>query len=277
MIKLIQKMKINRNLAILIVFLAFLATLFLGRQIFFPPQERLWVVNTVPSPGQNNVSLNQEIVLEFNQAVNSQDLVFSFFPEFLFEIKSENQKIIIKPKESLLPKTQYRLEFNQAVNPQDITISFLPEFPFEIKSENQKIIIKPKESLLPKTQYRLELKDKAESLIFSLVFETTAEEIGPTPLPLSPSPEATASGKGDPNAREEMAKKLYQDYPLYNFVPYRTTTWYTDYAAPKKLLVIYKKGEDLPTIQEEVFAWIRENKVDPKTHLYVWEEREVLP
>ncbi len=224
-------MKINRNLVILIVFLAFLATLFLGRQRFFPLGEKLQVVNTTPLAGQNNISLNQEIVLEFNQAVNPQNLVFSFFPEFLFEIKSENQKIIIKPKENLLPKTQYRLE----------------------------------------------LKDKAESLIFSLVFETTAEEIGPTPSPLSPSPEATASGKGDPNAREEMAKKLYQDYPLYNFVPYRTTTWYTDYAAPKKLLVIYKKGEDLPTIQEEVFAWIRENKVDPKTHLYVWEEREVLP
>ena len=225
-------MKINRNLAILIVFLAFLATLFLGRQIFFPPGEKLQVVNATPLPGQNNIPLNQEIVLEFNQAVNPQDLVFSFFPEFLFEIKSENQKIIIKPKESLLPKTQYRLEF----------------------------------------------KDKSDHSLFSLVFETTGEEIVPSFSPsLSPSLEATAEGKGDPNAREEMAKKLYQDYPLYNFVPYRTTTWYTDYAAPKKLLVIYKKGENLPTIQEEVFAWIRENKLDPKTHLYVWEEREVLP
>ena len=97
-------MKINRNLVILIIFLAFLATLFLGRQIFFPPGEKLQVVNTTPLPGQNNIPLNQEIVLEFNQAVNPQDLVFSFFPEFLFEIKSENQKIIIKPKESLLPK-----------------------------------------------------------------------------------------------------------------------------------------------------------------------------
>jgi len=227
-------MKINRNLVILIIFLAFLATLFLGRQIFFPPGEKLQVVNTTPLPGQNNIPLNQEIVLEFNQVVNHQDFIFSFFPEFLFEIKSENQKIIIKPKESLLPKTQYRLE----------------------------------------------LKDKSDNSLFFLVFETAEEEniSPPSPSPsFSPSPEATTEGKGDPNAREEMAKKLYQDYPLYNFVPYRTTTWYTDYAAPKKLLVIYKKGESLPTIQEEVFAWIRENKVDPKTHLYVWEERETLP
>lgn len=234
MIKLIQKMKINRNLAILIVFLAFLATLFLGRQIFFPPQEKLWVVNTTPLPGQNNIPLNQEIVLEFNQAVNPQDLTFSFFPEFLLEIKSENQKIIIKPKESLLPKTQYRLE----------------------------------------------LKDKSGNSLFSLVFETTGEEIVPSPSPspsLSPSPEATAEGKGDPNAREEMAKKLYQNYPLYNVTPQRTATWFADYAAPKKLLVIYKKGESLPTVQEEVFTWIKENNVDPKTHLYVWEEREILP
>jgi len=232
MIKLIQKMKINRNLAILIVFLAFLTTLFLGRQIFFPPGEKLQVANTTPLPGQNNIPLNQEIILEFNQAVNPQDLVFSFFPEFLFEIKSENQKIIIKPKESLLPKTQYRLE----------------------------------------------LKDKNDRSLFSLVFETTGEEILPSPSPsLSPSPEATVEGKGDPNAREEMAKKIYQDYPLYEATPQRTATWFADYAAPKKLLVIYKKGENLPTIQEEVFAWIRENKVDPKTHLYVWEEREVLP
>ena len=227
-------MKINRNLIILIVFLAFLATLFLGRQIFFPPEKKLQVVSTTPLPGQNNIPLNQEIVLEFNQAVNPQDLIFSFFPEFLFEIKSENQKIIIKPKESLLPKTQYHLE----------------------------------------------LKEKNDHSLFSLVFETTGEEIilSPSPsLSLSPSPEATAEGKGDPNAREEMTKKLYQDYPLYGATPQRTATWFADYAAPKKLLVIYKKGESLPTIQEEVFTWIRENKVDPKTHLYVWEEREILP
>ncbi len=225
-------MKINRNLVILIIFLAFLATLFLGRQIFFPPGEKLQVVNTTPLPGQNNIPLNQEIVLEFNQVVNHQDFIFSFFPEFIFEIKSENQKIIIRPKENLLPKTQYRLE----------------------------------------------LKDKNGNSLFSLVFETTGEEVVPSPsLSLSPSLETTAEGKGDPNAREEMAKKLYQEYPLYESVPYRTTTWYADYAAPKKLLVIYKKGESLPIIQEEVFAWIRENKVDPKTHLYVWEEREALP
>ena len=225
-------MKINRNLAILIVFLAFLATLFLGRQIFFPPGEKLQVVNTTPLPGQNNIPLNQEIVLEFNQAVNPQDLVFSFFPEFLFEIKSENQKIIIKPKESLLPKSQYRLE----------------------------------------------LKDKSDHSLFSLVFETTGEEIVPSPsLSLSPSLEATTEGKGDPNALKEMTKELYQNYPLYDYTPYHTPTWVTDYLEPKKLIIIYKKGENLPTIQEEVFAWIRENKVDPKTHLYVWEEREVLP
>lgn len=225
-------MKINRNLIILIVFLAFLATLFLGRQIFFPPQEKLQVVNTTPLPGQNNIPLNQEIVLEFNQAVNPQDLIFSFFPEFLFEIKSENQKIIIKPKESLLPKTQYRLE----------------------------------------------LKNKSDNSLFSLVFETAEEEIVSSPSPsLSPSLEATAEGKGDPNALKEMTKELYQNYPLYDYTPYRTSTWVTDYLEPKKLIIIYKKGENLPTIQEEVFAWIRENKVDPKTHLYVWEEREVLP
>jgi len=225
-------MKINRNLIILIVFLAFLATLFLGRQIFFPPQEKLQVINTIPLPGQNNIPLNQEIVLEFNQAVNPQDLIFSFFPEFLFEIKSENQKIIIKPKESLLPKTQYRLE----------------------------------------------LKDKSDNSLFSLVFETAGEEIVPSPSPsLSPSLEATTEGKGDPNALKEMTKELYQNYPLYDYTPYRTPTWVTDYLEPKKLIIIYKKGENLPTIQEEVFAWIRENKVDPKTHLYVWEEREALP
>ena len=74
-----------------------------------------------------------------------------------------------------------------------------------------------------------------------------------------------------------MTKELYQNYPLYDYTPYRTPTWVTDYLEPKKLIIIYKKGENLPTIQEEVFAWIRENKVDPKTHLYVWEEREVLP
>ena len=225
-------MKINRNLAILIVFLAFLATLFLGRQIFFPPGEKLQVVNTIPLPGQNNIPLNQEIVLEFNQAVNPQDLVFSFFPEFLFEIKSENQKIVIKPKENLLPKSQYRLE----------------------------------------------LKDKSDHSLFSLVFETAGEEIIPSSSPsLSPPLEATTEGKGDPNALKEMTKELYQNYPLYDYTPYHTPTWVTDYLEPKKLIIIYKKGENLPTIQEEVFAWIRENKVDPKTHLYVWEEREVLP
>ena len=225
-------MKINRNLVILIVFLAFLATLFLGRQIFFPPGEKLQVVNTTPLSGQNNIPLNQEIVLEFNQAVN----------------------------------------------PQDITISFLPEFLFEIKSENQKIIIKPKENLLPKTQYRLEFKDKSDHSLFSLVFETAEKEIIPSPSPsFSPSLEATTEGKGDPNALKEMTKELYQNYPLYDYTPYRTPTWVTDYLEPKKLIIIYKKGENLPTIQEEVFAWIRENEVDPKTHLYVWEERETLP
>jgi len=235
-------MKANRNLVILIIFLAFLATLFLGRQIFFPQKEKLQVINTTPLPGQNNVSLNQKIILEFNQAVNHQNFTFSFFPEF----------------------------------------------PFEVKSENQKITITPAENFLPNTQYRLEIKDKMGNSFFSLIFQTAKEEIIPSPslsVPPSPSvspsplpsPETNAEGRGDPNAAEEMAKRLYQEYPLYDSVPHRTATWFTDYAAPKKLLIIYKKGEDLPTIQEEVFAWIRENKVDPKTHLYVWEERETLP
>ena len=225
-------MKISRNLIILIIFLAFLAALFLGRQIFFPPQEKLQVLNTTPSFWQTNVPLNQEIVLEFNQVVNPQDFTFSPFPKFSLKTKGENKEIIITPTESLFPNTQYQLE----------------------------------------------VKNKTGNSFFSLVFQTTKEEVTPTPSPdLLPSLEATAGGKGDPNALEEMTKKLYQNYPLYDLTPHRTPIWVADYAAPKKLTVFYKTGKNLPLIQEEVFNWIRENKIDPKTHLYIWEEREILP
>jgi len=223
-------MKKNRNLTFLIIFLAFLATLFLGRQLLFPPQKKLQVVNTVPRLDQTDVSLNQEIILEFNQTVKSKDLDISLFPNVSFQTKEENQKIIITLEENLLPNTQYQLE----------------------------------------------LKDKEGNSFFSLIFQTGKEIQTPSPV-LSPPPEATTTGKGSPDALEDLDKRTYQDYPLYSLTPHRTLIWVTDYAAPKKLLVIYKKGELLSSIQEEVFSWIRENNVDPETHIYVWEEREILP
>jgi len=222
-------MKKNRNLTFLIIFLTLLATLFLGRQLLFPPQKKLQVVNTVPRFGQIEVSLNQEIIIEFNQIVKSKDFNISLFPDVSFQAKEENQKIIVTPEENLLPNTQYQLE----------------------------------------------LKDKEGNSFFSLIFQT-GKDIAQTPPPIL-SPEATTTGKGSPDALEKLDEKTYQDYPLYSLTPYRTLSWVTDYAAPKKLLVIYKKGERLSLIQEEVFSWIRENSVDPETHIYVWEEREALP
>jgi len=163
--------------------------------------------------------------------------------------------------------------FNQAVSEKNLIVFAYPHFQYQIEKKEKDIIVKPQEDLSPDTKYNIEIKSQDDSFYFNLIFSTKSK-----PTILSPIPTININeGKGDPDADKNMAKETLENYPLFDKTPHQDKNWIADYLEPQKLIIVYRKGINLNLIKEEVFNWIRENNVDPKTHIYVWEEREVLP
>lgn len=100
----------------------------------------------------------------------------------------------------------------------------------------------------------------------------TVPETIPTPLPQkiitnTPTP-ALIEGRGNPDFYEEQRPKILEQYPLFDFIPYRTDKYIIDYTKPLVLQVVLKK--DTLEIRQEVFDWIISKGVDPKTHIITW-------
>jgi len=198
-----------------------------------------------------------------------------------------SRAIFLKPQKELellttTPKTNQEnvsldqiitLTFNQAISEKNLIVFTYPNFQYQLEKKEKSLIVKPKGNLAPDTKYNIEIKGQDNSFYFNLIFFTKSK-----PTILSPTPTANINeGKGDPDADENMAKEILENYPLFDKTPHQDKNWTADYLKPQKLIIVYKKGTNLSLIKEEVFNWIRENDVDPETHIYVWEERETLP
>lgn len=88
-----------------------------------------------------------------------------------------------------------------------------------------------------------------------------------TPTPVL-SPTSAVIFKGDPDAPLQIRKEINQDYPLFQYIPYKSTNWQIDYLKPLVLEVKVKK--DTPEIRQEVLNWIKSKNIDPSTHQINW-------
>ncbi len=92
----------------------------------------------------------------------------------------------------------------------------------------------------------------------------------PPPSPtfsLSPTPKIMTP-EGDLDAPLQIRKEIQRDYPLFDFIPYKTKNWQIDYLKPLTLEIILRS--DTLANRQEVLNWIKEKGIDPATHEIVW-------
>ena len=82
---------------------------------------------------------------------------------------------------------------------------------------------------------------------------------------------AIAEPEGDPNAPLEMRQENLRNYPLFDYIPYKTKNWQIDYLKPLTLEIILKA--DTLAIRQEVLNWIKEKGVDPASHEIIWKNQ----
>jgi len=69
------------------------------------------------------------------------------------------------------------------------------------------------------------------------------------------------------------APQINNNYPLWEFIPYSGNGFKIDYyIEPLKLAVKIEKGVDEIVIREEIYNWMRENKVATESHELVFEK-----
>ena len=84
------------------------------------------------------------------------------------------------------------------------------------------------------------------------------EEIEPAPTAV-PSPTS--------------APQINTNYPLWEFIPYSGNGFKIDhYAEPLVMVIKIEKGIDKQIVTEEIYNWMRENKVAAESHKLVFEE-----
>lgn len=76
-------------------------------------------------------------------------------------------------------------------------------------------------------------------------------------------------GKGDPDFRQSLEPIIKKNYPLFDFVPFKTEFWSIYYLSPLKLRV--NLSLDNQENRQEVLDWITSKGVDPNTHQIKWE------
>jgi hypothetical protein len=155
------------------------------------------------------------------------------------------------------------LQFNQNVEGFDFSLSTFPDFPCQSQTEADWLIITPGKPLAGEKKYLVEVS--TDSFYFPLEFTTA-----PTKFDNDLAPEQER-GLGDPKAEEEIAKTVLADYPLFYQTPKKTDSWQADYSQKKELTVFYQSSQNLEIIQEEVFAWMASENVDPETHNFKWQ------
>lgn len=68
--------------------------------------------------------------------------------------------------------------------------------------------------------------------------------------------------------RERLQPTIIANYPLFDYIPYRTEDWQIDYLKPHVLQVILLK--DSQESRQGVYDWISSKGVDPKSETIIW-------
>ena len=152
-------------------------------------------------------------------------------------------------------------QFNQSATDYNFSVNVFPDFNYQTGVENDQLIITLEEHLTGQTKYLVEIRENSASFYFPLEFVTAPakEEI------------SDQAGLGDPEAEEEIAKAILDNYPLFYQTPKKTDSWQADYSQKQELTVTYLALENLEVIQQEVFDWMESEGVDPQTHNFKWQ------
>ncbi|HUV71423.1 MAG TPA: Ig-like domain-containing protein [Clostridia bacterium] len=102
----IFKNKKNRFIFLLVLLSG--GMLLLKLLVAAPPSPQ--IINTSPADGQTKVSLNEKIILSFDQDISAEGWQIKASPDFAFNLEVLGNRLEIKPSESLKPESQYRLE-----------------------------------------------------------------------------------------------------------------------------------------------------------------------
>jgi len=69
------------------------------------------------------------------------------------------------------------------------------------------------------------------------------------------------------------APQINTKYPLWESIPFSGDGFKIDhYAEPLVLVIKIEEGEEKKVVEEEVFNWMRENKVATESHKLIFEE-----
>ena len=75
-----------------------------------------------------------------------------------------------------------------------------------------------------------------------------------------------------PTVFPTQAPKINENYPLWELLPYSGDNFIVDrYVEPNVLAI--KTNEKIELIEEEVYKWMRENKVATESHKLIFEEK----
>ncbi len=150
-------------------------------------------------------------------------------------------------------------QFNQNVTDYDFSINVFPDFSYQSEAKNDQLIIVLEEFLTGQTKYLVEIREASTSFYFPLEFVTSLKE-----------ETNDQAGLGDPEAEEEIAKIILDDYPLFYQTPKKTDSWQADYSQKLEITVSYQASANRETVQQEVFAWMKLEGIDPQSHTLKW-------
>lgn len=120
-------------------------------------------------------------------------------------------------------------------------------------------------------------------VIIFLLFLKTISKKTKTEMIVTPTPSVTPylkptitetqkkEGTGTSNFYEKKRPEILNNYPLFDFIPYKTEKYSIDYLDPLILEIILKK--DTPEIRQDVLDWISSKGVDPNTHKIIWKTK----
>ena len=157
-------------------------------------------------------------------------------------------------------------QFNQNVTDYDFSINVFPDFSYQSEAKNDQLIIVLEEFLTGQTKYRVEIREASTSFYFPLEFVTSLRE-----------ETSDQAGLGDPEAEEEIARMVLDEYPLFYQTPKKTPLWQADYGQKLEIMVIYQNSANLEIIQQEVFDWLETEEIDPQSHTFKWLPVDHLP
>lgn len=157
-------------------------------------------------------------------------------------------------------------QFNQNITNYNFSINVFPDFSYQAKIENDQLIIVLEEFLIGQTKYLVEVRETSTSFYFPLEFVTSSKDEN-----------QDQAGLGDPEAEEEIAKIIIDDYPLFYQTPKKTDSWQADYSQKLEITISFQASANLETVQQEVFAWMKSEGVDPQSHTLKWLPADNLP